>query len=88
MPLHVKRSPLVHINQFAIKGEPGTGLENGGKGEFSCRNCEYFKNGDECHQKDMMAKSKRPKHPNGSVEVSPKWCCEYVDRVGKFFLKD
>lgn len=79
-----KKEKLVHINQFAIKGEKGTGFEErGNKGPFECGNCGYFKNGDECHQKDMMAKSTRPRHPNGSVVVGPKDCCEYVERIGK-----
>jgi len=78
-----KKEPLVHINQFSIKGEKGTGYEDpDGKGPFSCENCEYFKN-NSCGQKDMVAKSKRPKTKDGRVEVDPKGCCEYVERTGR-----
>lgn len=78
-----KKEPLVHINQFAIKGEKGTGFEEREeKGPFECRNCEYFKN-NSCGQEDMMKKSKRPRTPNGRVKVGPLDCCEYIDRTGK-----
>jgi hypothetical protein len=78
-----EKPKLVHINQFAIKGEPGTGFEKRGKkGEFTCRNCEYFKD-NSCGQKDMIAKSTQPLK-NGRRVVEPLDCCEYVDRVGKF----
>lgn len=77
------KNKLVHINQFAIKGEAGTGFEKRGtKGEFTCRNCEYFKS-NSCGQSDMVKKSKQPLK-NGRREVSPLDCCEYVERVGKF----
>lgn len=76
---------MEHINQFAIKGEEGTGYESeNGKGRFNCDNCEYFNaNTNSCGQKDMMKKSKRPKLPSGRVKVDPKGCCEYVERIGK-----
>lgn len=78
-----KKSSLVHINQFAIKGEQGTGFEErGSKGPFECGNCEYFKNSS-CGQKDMLAKSKRPRTSGGRVAVSKDDCCEYIERVGK-----
>ena len=78
-----KKPNLVHINQFAIKGEAGTGFEErGNKGPFECGNCEYFKDGS-CGQKDMMAKSKRPKTANGRIKVDADDCCEYIERVGK-----
>ncbi len=68
----------------AVKGERATGFEKrGDKGPFECANCEYFKNGNSCHQRDMMAKSKQPRHTDGSVVVSAKDCCEFVDRVGR-----
>jgi hypothetical protein len=77
-----KKPELVHINQFAIKGEPGTGFEKRGKkGPFECGNCEYFKDGS-CGQKDMMAKSKEPKLPNGRIKVAAEDCCEYIEREG------
>lgn len=72
------------INIEAIKGEPGTGFEKrGGKGPFECGNCEYFKSGNSCHQKDMMKLSKQPRHKDGSVVVDAPDCCEYVERVGE-----
>lgn len=79
---------MLEINQAAIHGEPGTGYENeDGKGEFSCRNCEYFQaKTSSCGQKDMMEKSKREKLPNGRVRVDARGCCEYVDRLGLVFL--
>lgn len=77
-----KKPELVHINQFAIKGEPGTGFEKRGKkGPFECGNCEYYKEGS-CGQKDMMAKSKEPKLPNGRIKVAATDCCEYIERNG------
>ncbi len=83
MPLGLGKNKLVHINQFAIKGEPGTGFEErGNKGPFECGNCEYFKS-NSCGQKDMMAKSKRTKLPNGRIKVGTDDCCEYIQRVGK-----
>lgn len=72
------------VKQSAVLGEEGTGYEGPEGGEFECGNCKFF---DEetvsCGQKDMMAKSKRPKIPNGRVVVHPDGCCEYVDRVGE-----
>jgi len=83
------RYQMPEINQSAIKGEPGTGYENeDGKGEFSCRNCEYYKSSSSsCGQEDMMKLSKRPHLPNGRVAVEAMGCCEYVDRIGLIFLK-
>ena len=77
------------LNEAAIKGEPGTGYENEeGKGEFTCRNCEYYRSKDSsCGQEDMMKKSKRPRTKEGRVQVEAKGCCEYVDRVGHIFLR-
>lgn len=78
-----KKEPLVHINQFAIKGEKGTGFEErGNKGPFECGNCEYFKN-NSCGQKDMLEKSKRPRTKDGRVKVDADDCCEYIERTGK-----
>jgi hypothetical protein len=83
MPTGLGKNKLVHINQFAIKGEPGTGFEErGDKGPFECGNCEYFKN-NSCGQKDMMSKSTRKKLPNGRIKVATYDCCEYIERVGK-----
>jgi len=75
----------VHINQFAIKGEKGTGYESpDGRGPFECANCEYFRSSNNsCGQKDMVAKSKRPHTPDGRVQVEAKGCCEYIERTGK-----
>lgn len=70
------------IDVDAIRGEPGTGFEvRGGKGPFECGNCEYFKNGNACSQKDMKEKSKQPRHKNGDVVVAKEDCCEFVDRI-------
>lgn len=72
-----------------IKGEKGTGFEprlvNGvDKGPFECGNCEYF---DErlgaCGQKDMIKRSKRPRHKDGRPVVGGRDCCEFVDRIGR-----
>lgn len=73
------------VRQSAIKGEPGTGYESPeGKGPFECGNCEYFDVSDSgCDQKDMKAKSKRKRLPDGRVLVEEEGCCEYVDRVGR-----
>ncbi len=66
-----------------IKGEAETGFEKRGrKGPFECGNCEYFERGDSCHQETMMAKSKEPRHTDGSVVVAAEDCCEFVDRKG------
>lgn len=74
------------VNDAAVKGEKDTGFEKrGSKGPFECANCEYFKNGNSCTQKDMVAKSKQPKWPDGSVVVEGPDCCEYIERVGKFW---
>lgn len=77
---------MVHINQAAVRGEPGTGYENPGKlGEFTCRNCEYFDTrSSSCGQKDMVRLSKRGRLPSGRVYVEPKGCCEYVNRMGRY----
>lgn len=81
------------INEKAIKGEPGTEFEERGDlGEFECENCSFFSenlpspppDGEiGCHQPDMMEKSKRPRNDDGSVQIGPEDCCEYVDRIGK-----
>jgi len=69
------------IDSPSVKGELGTGYEDGeGKGPFSCQNCEYFRD-DSCGQKDMMAKSKRPRTSGGRVVVEPAGCCDYVERL-------
>jgi len=74
-----KTTPQIDIT--AVKGEPGTGFEKrGGKGPFECGNCGYFKNGNACHQKDMMLKSKQPRHSDGTVKVDVPDCCEFVER--------
>lgn len=75
---------LTQINVSSIKGEAGTGYEPPkDKGEFSCRNCEYFRpSNSSCGQKDMLEKSKQPRI-DGRVKVDPKGCCEYVERTGK-----
>lgn len=70
------------IDQSAIKGEQFTGYEGPQKGPFACSNCEYFRD-NSCGQKIMMAKSQRPKLPNGRVKVDPLGCCEYIDRLSK-----
>lgn len=76
---------MEHINQFAIKGEEGTGYEDeSGKGDFNCYNCEYVNlSTKSCGQKDMIKKSKRKKLPSGRVCVGALGCCEYVDRKGR-----
>jgi hypothetical protein len=72
------------IDATAIKGEPGTGYEDGKKGLFNCANCKYFDGKDSsCGQEDMLKKSKQPMNKRGRREVSAIGCCEYVDRVGK-----
>lgn len=70
------------VDTHAIKGEPGTGYESGNDGPFSCFNCEYYKDFG-CGQKDMLAKSKRPRNAQGRVQVEPQACCEYVSRPSK-----
>jgi hypothetical protein len=82
-----KDSKLVQINQGAIKGQKYTGYETPEKGEFSCRNCHYFKD-NSCNQKDMMENSSNPKTSTGRVKVEPLACCEYVDRIGKYKSQD
>lgn len=77
------------VNQGSIGGEPGTGYEGPEGGEFECENCTHFDESTvSCGQKDMMAKSKRPRIPNGRVVVHPEGCCEYVDRIGKEHADD
>ena len=86
------------INQAAIKGEPLTGFEKRivdgvDKGPFECGNCHYFvgpvgvkgpKRGEKgCNQSDMREKSEEPKLSDGRIEVKPKDCCEFVERLGK-----
>jgi hypothetical protein len=79
-----RKKKLVTINLAAIKGEPGTGYEPAGDlGEFECENCKYFTAPNACDQKDMKAKSKQPRLPDGKVKVDPEGCCEYVSRVGR-----
>jgi hypothetical protein len=74
------------INIEAIRGEKNTGFEKrGNKGPFNCGNCEYMRNGNACVQEDMKRYSKQPKWPDGSVVVEPEDCCEFVERVGKFW---
>ena len=86
MPLGIgrKKPELVQINSASVHGEPGTGFEkrkeDGKSGPFECANCEYFKNGNACGQKDMKARSKQPKHPNGDVVLAGEDCCEYIER--------
>ena len=76
---------LAGINQAAVLGEAGTGYEDAnGKGPFECGNCEYFRpSNSSCGQKDMKARSKRPRTDDDRVKVEAKGCCEYVDRIGK-----
>jgi len=74
------------INVKALKGEEGTGFEKrGNKGSFECRNCEYFVNGNACNQEDMKRVSKQPRWPDGTVVVDGPDCCEYIERIGKFW---
>jgi len=71
------------LDYSSIKGAVGTGYEPaGGKGPFSCGNCEYFKH-ESCGQKDMMRKSKQPRTSDGRIKVDVHGCCEYVERVGE-----
>lgn len=71
---------LVQINSKSVKGEPGTGFEEGGdKGPFECGNCSYF-GGDHCGQKDMMKLSKQPRNKDGYPIVDAADCCDYVSR--------
>lgn len=84
-----EKGKLVQINQESIKGQKGTGYEGPEKGEFSCRNCEYFKpENSSCGQKDMLEKSSNPKTSDGRREVKPLACCEYVERIGKYAAKE
>jgi hypothetical protein len=77
-------SKLVSINQAAVRGEPGTGYEAAKNlGEFECENCKWFSKPGACNQKDMKAKSKQPRLPDGKVKVDPEGCCEYVWRIGR-----
>jgi len=75
----------VEINTQAIKGEKGTGYESeNGRGPFNCDNCEYWRKSDSsCGQEDMKAKSKHPRTKDGRVEVDPKGCCEFIERIGR-----
>jgi len=69
------------ITQSSVFGEDGTGYEGPDGGDFACWNCEYFDQDTvSCGQKEMMAKSKRPKIESGRVVVHPEGCCEYVSR--------
>jgi len=75
-----------YINIKALKGEEGTGFEKRGtKGPFECGNCEYFNGTNACKQPDMKKLSRQPKWPDGTVVVEPSDCCEYVERIGKFW---
>lgn len=76
---------LVQIDVFAIRGEQGTGYEDGANlGEFECENCHYFDaKAGACNQETMKALSKQPRLSDGRVKVDPEGCCEYVDRMGK-----
>ena len=50
-------------------------------GDEHCSNCEYFvasENG--CKGPNMMKLSKRPKLPNGHVEVRPTGWCKFYER--------
>lgn len=67
------------IDQSQIHGEADTGYEGPQNGPFQCSNCEYFSAGS-CGQKIMMEKSKLPRVDGGRVQVSPKGCCEYIER--------
>jgi RNA polymerase subunit RPABC4/transcription elongation factor Spt4 len=74
------------INVKALKGEEGTGFEKrGNMGPFACYNCEYFVGGNACNQEDMKKLSRQPRWPNGTVVVTGPDCCEYIERVGKFW---
>ena len=81
------------INVKDLKGEEGTGFEKrANKGPFECGNCEYFARGSgifpgACNQKDMMKLSKQPRWPDGTVLVDASDCCEYIERIGKFWSK-
>jgi len=72
------------VKQSSVLGEEGTGYEGPEGGPFECENCTFFDADTvSCGQKDMMAKSKRPKIPNGRVVVHPEGCCEWVDTIGE-----
>ena len=78
-----KSTVLVQINSKSVKGEPGTGFEEGGDmGPFECGNCHYFDK-DHCEQADMKKLSKQPRNAQGYPMVDGDDCCEYVSRVGK-----
>lgn len=98
-----KKGESDEVNPDAIHGEPGTGFEprvvdGVDKGPFECGNCEYFvgplgakgamRGPKGCNQSDMKHKSKRPRLPDGRVELTPKDCCEYVDRLGPLEAKE
>ena len=77
-----------YINVKALQGEEGTGFEKrGNKGPFECGNCEYATGNNACRQPDMMRLSKQSKWPDGTIVIDPKDCCEYVERIGKFWSK-
>jgi hypothetical protein len=76
-------------NQLPIlgyKGENGTGFEKRiNKGPFECGNCSYFNGTNACNEEHMLAHSKQPRWPDGTIQVEGPDCCEYVERVGKFW---
>lgn len=83
---------ITQIDSSKVEGEPGTGFEKrGNKGPFNCGNCEYFsmKNGapGACGQETMMARSRYPRWPDGTVVIDAYDCCEYVKRIGKFWIE-
>lgn len=72
------------VKQSQVRGEPGTGYENGKLGEFECENCSWFSSSDSsCGQATMVRISKQPRLPSGRVKVDPEGCCSYVHRIGK-----
>lgn len=68
------------VNPEAIKGEQGTGYQDGKLGPVRCDNCRHMKDG--CDQEDMRRNSSRPRKPNGNVVVDMDSFCIYIDRPG------
>jgi hypothetical protein len=78
------REAARNVSGSDIAGEPGTGFEERGDlGPFECGNCKSFDQDNGCHNKNMMAKSKRPRKPDGRIQVTAPDCCEYIHRMGR-----
>jgi hypothetical protein len=76
------------INDSAVQGEKGTGFQKGNGAPFRCSNCEYFRKPDACVGENMKKLSDQPRHPDGSVVVSPDDFCVYIERKKSYFDKE